>query len=302
MWFVVTLGAATAQTLRNALARGLTVEVSPWLNSWARFSFNLPYAALLASCLGLAFGWPTLTAAFLGWCFLTALTQLLANVALITAFRRASFAESIILHKLEVVFAALLGVSFFREYPSATGWTGIVLCGAGVALINLGRRSGLSGWRRALHMDAGALLSIFSGLLLVLTSFYLKRAASELVSANSSLQVGSFQASVHTLVHTVWMEVAMLTLYIRVRLPGEFAKVTRHLRHMILIGTSGFAASLCWFWAYTLTLVAYVKAVGQFEAVLSVLLSVLVFRERDVRRQLPGMLLISLGILLVVWT
>jgi drug/metabolite transporter (DMT)-like permease len=65
---------------------------------------------------------------------------------------------------------------------------------------------------------------------------------------------------------------------------------------MLAIGATGFAGSLCWFWAYSLTLVAYVKAVGQIEAVLAVGLALFVWREPDVRQQLPGVLLIMLGI------
>ena len=67
-----------------------------------------------------------------------------------------------------------------------------------------------------------------------------------------------------------------------------------------MIGLTGFCGSLCWFWAFSLTLVAYVKAVGQIEGVLAVLLAIYVWREAEVRRQLPGVALVTLGILLVL--
>jgi drug/metabolite transporter (DMT)-like permease len=70
---------------------------------------------------------------------------------------------------------------------------------------------------------------------------------------------------------------------------------------MSLIGLTGFLGSLGWFWAYSLALVAYVKAVGQIESVVAVLLSLFVWRERAVLRQLPGMLLVLGGILLVLF-
>jgi uncharacterized membrane protein len=65
---------------------------------------------------------------------------------------------------------------------------------------------------------------------------------------------------------------------------------------MLGIGATGFLGSLGWFWAYSLTLVAYVKTVGQIEAVLAVILALVVWREREVWRQLPGVALIGVGI------
>ena len=81
-------------------------QLSPALNTWARFAFNLPYSGPLVLLLHLLHGPAALPGAFLLGCLATAVTQLLGNVALIAAFRRATFAQSIVLHKLEVAFAA----------------------------------------------------------------------------------------------------------------------------------------------------------------------------------------------------
>ena len=69
---------------------------------------------------------------------------------------------------------------------------------------------------------------------------------------------------------------------------------------MLGIGVTGFLGSLGWFWAYSLTLVAYVKTVGQIEAVLAVIIALLVWREREVWRQLPGVGLIGVGIAILL--
>ena len=73
-----------------------------------------------------------------------------------------------------------------------------------------------------------------------------------------------------------------------------------HWRRMLLIGLTGFLGSLGWFWAYSLTLVAYVKALGQIEAIAAVLFSLLIWKEREVLKQLPGIALVVLGIVLVL--
>jgi len=300
VWVELALAAGSLQTARNALARSLTGVASPALISWSRFAFNLPFSTLLVAVLVGREGWPALSAPFLACCLATAVFQLLGNVALVSAFRRASFAESIVFHKLEVVFTAFVGVLFFAERPSEVGWLGILVCGVGVLLMNLGRGAGPAGWRRAFHLEAGALLSLLCGLLLVLASFALKEANGWFVLANPRVGAGRFEAASHTLFHTTWMEVAILTAFLTSRRPGELARVPVLWRRMVWIGAAGFAGSLCWFWAYSLTLVAYVKAVGQVEAILAVALALLVWRERQVWRQLPGVALVVAGIGLVL--
>ncbi len=296
MWIELSLAAGTFQTARNALARSLVGRVSPALNSWSRFAFNLPFSTTLVVGVALATRVPELTPGFLAFCTATALTQLLANVALVSAFRHANFVESIVLHKLELVFTALVGVTFFSEAPTPLGWLGIVVCGAGVLLINLGRGRGPEGWRRALHFDAGAILALACALGLVAASFALKEANERFALANPWVGSGRFVAAANTLFHTTWIEVVLLSTWLVSRQRDQLPLVRVHWQRMLAIGASGFAGSLCWFWAYSLTLVAYVKAVGQIEAVLAVGLALFVWREPGVRQQLPGVVLIMLGI------
>ena len=300
MWIPLALAAGTLQTARNSLAHGIAREISPALNSWSRFGFNLPFATLLIAGLVLARGLPAYSPTFFLYCLGTGGTQLLGNVALIAAFRRGSFAEAIVLHKLEVVFAAVVGVVFFAELPAPLGWIGILACTAGTLFVNVARTGGLAQWRRAGHFGTAGLLSLLSGIMLVLASFFLKAATQDLAAINPRLGAGSFEGAAHTLFHTTWIEVAILSAYLAVASPAEYRLVPRHWRRMAAIGMAGFAGSLCWFWAYSIALVAYVKAVGQIETVLSVAVGLVALRETSLRRQLPGIALILVGIVLVL--
>lgn len=300
MWIELSLAAGLFQTARNSLARSLASRISPALNSWSRFAFNLPFSAAVAAVLIQREGMPVLPPAFFFYAAATALTQLLGNVALVAAFQRANFAQSIMLHKLEIAFTAVIGVALFDENPSAAGWIGIATCTLGVLAMNLGRETGPSGWRRAFHLDAGALLALACGLLLVFASFMLKEGVAVFVEANPRVGTGRFEAACHTLFHTTWIEVVVLSVAIGWRQPEQFAHVRHHWRRMAAIGFTGFCGSICWFWAYSIALVAYVKAVGQIEAVLSVGIALVLLREREVWRQLPGLGLVMVGIAVIL--
>lgn len=300
MWVLLAIIAGCVQTVRNALSRSLTGKISPTLNSWARFSFNLPFSTSLVLVLLFLHGTPTLTWQFYFYCTGTAIAQLLANVALIKAFERANFAQSIVLHKLEVVFTAIIGMLFFAEAPSPIGWIGVIVCTIGMLLINLGRERGPEGWRRAIHFDVGALFALACAMGLVMAGFFLKTGVGHFVLANPRVGTGRFEAAVHTLFHTTWIEVVMLSVALAFRQPREFRLVPKHWRHMLPLGASAFAGSVCWFWAYSLTLVAYVKAVGQIEVVFAIVLAIRVWREKEIWQQLPGVALVMVGIALVV--
>jgi drug/metabolite transporter (DMT)-like permease len=299
-WIELSFIGGCLQAARNGLSKSLAGKVSPVLNSWSRFTFNLPLSTLLMLIVLFQLGQPTLPLPFFLYCLATAITQLLGNVALVSAFNHANFAETIVLHKLEVVFTAVIGMLFFSETPTLFGWGGITLCGAGVLLMNLGREGGPAGWRRAFHLSTGSLLALSCGLLIVFASFMLKSANLEYVLANPHIGANRFEPAVHTLFHTTWMEVLILTLTILFTRRHEFRLVQTHWKRMTMIGAVSFSGSLCWFWAYSLTLVAYSKAVGQIEAVLAVALALFVWKEREVIRQLPGVALILVGIGMVL--
>ena len=300
MWAEIAFAAGCLQTARNAFSRSLAGKVSPLLNSWSRFAFNLPLCLPLTAFLLHHYGWPQLPLAFFGYCAATAVTQILGNIALVAAFQRANFAQSIVLHKLEVAITAIIGVLLFGEYPTMIGWIGIGICSLGILLMNLGRETGPEGWRRAFHVDTGTLLALACALFIVIASFMLKEANRVFVDANPWVGAGRFVSSAHTLFNTVWIEVLILTPLIALTQPQEFRLVPVHWRRMAIIGAAGFGGSLCWFWSYSLTLVAYAKAVGQIEAILAIILALVVWREREILRQLPGVALVTAGIGLVL--
>ena len=295
-WVEISIAAGVFLTLRNALARTLSGRVSPVLISWARFAFNLPFSGPAVLMLMLSSGVPQLSFAFYGYCFLTGVAQIFANIALVSAFQHTNFAQAIVLHKLEVLFTALCGVVFFAEHPSALGWAGISASSLGVMLMNIGKEGGPEGWRRAVHFDLGALLGVGCAVFLMLASFMLKEATAEFAALNSHFGTSRFEAAVYAVFHTTWMEVVILTAVLWRWQRDGLHNITTHWRRMSLIGATSFGGSICAFWSYSLTLVVYAKAVAQIEAVVAIGLALILWREKEVWRQVPGIALVIIGI------
>ncbi len=114
------------------------------------------------------------------------------------------------------------------------------------------------------------------------------------------MQDGVFEGLVLICFFVTAIDVAILTIYLLLRHPGQFRHVRRLWPRMFMVGTASAANALMWYWAFSLTLVAYVAAVGQLESVLSVLIGLLIWREYEVWRQLPGIALLIGGMILVV--
>lgn len=300
LWVLLTLGAASFQAVRNGFSRQLVGQVSPALTAWARFAFMLPCAALLAGALALREGAPALSAPFFAWAAGGALAQVVGNVALVAAFQVASFSQSVALHKLEVVFGAVLGLALFGEVPTPIGWGGILLSTAGVLLMNLARPGETHGWRRALRFDRATLYALACGVCFALASFLFKEAIEQLAAHNPLFGSGRFRPAAHALFHSVWIQVALMTPALAWMHPGELGRVRSLWRPMLGIGLTGFGGTLCWFWAFGLALVAYVRAVGQVEVAITLAIAALVFRERGLARQVPAIAAIVAGVVLVL--
>ena len=121
------------------------------------------------------------------------------------------------------------------------------------------------------------------------------RAATLALPAGDTLE----RAAVTLAAVTCFQTLAMLP-WLRWRDPGEVTRVLARWRITALVGVTGMLGSLGWFVAFALQNAAYVRAVGQVELVFSALVSWLVFRERASGRELAGIGLLGVSIVLLV--
>ena len=110
----------------------------------------------------------------------------------------------------------------------------------------------------------------------------------------------AFQRAVLTLACVTASQLFAQGLWLLWREPGEVLSVIRAWRIAGLVGITSMAGSLCWFTAFALQNVAYVKAVGQVELAFSLVVGWLVFGETISRREWQGMTLLAGSVLLLI--
>lgn len=104
--------------------------------------------------------------------------------------------------------------------------------------------------------------------------------------------------------------VLMISLVIQsiILLPVVFQKKPADLIYMVrqpllplMLGAVAGINSFLWFYAFSLTYVAYVSTVTQLHLVVSILFSVYYFREKIYRNEVVGMMIMIAGIVLLIF-
>ncbi len=298
-WIVSTVLAAAAQSLRNALQRGLTVTLGTLGATHVRFLFGLPFAILF---LGLAIGftgqWPAPNAAFWGWAGLGGVGQIAATACMLHAMRDRSFLVTIAYTKTEPVQVALFGVAFLHEVPGPMVVAAIVIATAGVMILSwpkAGARGGLiagAGGREA--STRAAVLGIAAGGFFGLAAVLFKGAILASGVANF------FVAASTALVASLAIQTAILTAWLLATDRRVLGEIFRAWKPSVSAGFLGAFASQCWFIGFATAPVAAVRTLGLVEIFFTQILSRSMMKERPSKRELLGIALLVVGVVLVL--
>src|SRR6056297_1596197 len=294
-WIILSVAAAVFQTLRFMLQKQLSLgRLSAGGATLARFAYSAPFVvALAAGYLAVqGEGLPRLSGAFWAYALSGALAQVLATWCVVALFAARSFAVGITFKKTEVIQTALVGFIVLGDRVSAPAMAAIVLGLMGVLILS--DNAGLPGLSLRRVANKGAGLGLLSGALFAISAVGYRGATLEIDSADPLLRAGVALAVVGT------VQALGLGLWLIWREAGQLRAVWQARRVAVWMGVTSMGGSLCWFTAFTLQSAALVFAGGQIEVIFSVLASVLVFRERITGREVWGMGLLTVSILVLV--
>lgn len=287
-WVAWTLLAASMQSVRFAGQKYLAGNISPMAATMVRYLFGLPFAIAYLVWLGAGSdsGLPVPGMAFLVAGMLASILQIVATVLVIHLFALRNFAVGSTYARTEVVLTAVIGFLFFGEKISLPGWGAIIVCVAGVLLINLAKTGGMNSmWNRSAAYGLGA------GLAFALTSLLLRHASLSLGSDDAVL------AAAMTLCYMVAWQTVMTVGWIFFKEREQFAGTWRMWRPSLFVGVTSIMGSAGWFTAMTLEFASYVKTLGQVEFLITFAIGWFYFRERPARPELVGMGMILVAVI-----
>jgi drug/metabolite transporter (DMT)-like permease len=291
LWIAFTLLAVIMQPLRTAGQRQLTGVISAPAATLVRYLFGLPFAALYfllqwQGSDGVIF---TSSSKFFLLSSLAGLSQILATFLLLKTLMLRNFAVGTALAKTQALLAAILGVLFFDEPLGLLASLSVLLGVAGVLIAsNWSFTLSAEGELRALVLGLGA------GLFFALTSWFAREASLTLAGPRllSAAAVLLYCVALQTAVCLVWV-----VRYHR----ASWVMLASNQRACWFIGFTSLAGSIGWFTANSLQNPALVNTLGQLEFFVTLLITLLYFKERISLREAVGLMLLLASLLLLAW-
>ncbi|WP_425043644.1 EamA family transporter [Primorskyibacter sp. S87] len=295
LWIPVTVAAASFQTVRFMLQKVLSSStLSPAGATFSRFVYSAPLilGALAVYLMVSGRSLPSLPGAFWAFAAIGGTAQILATVCVVALFKQRNFAVGITFKKTEVIQTAIVGLVVLGDRISAAGWCAILIGLAAVLVLSKTPQSEGPWWK---HLtNRAAQLGLGSGVLFAFSAVSYRGASLQLAEVEPV-----FRAAV-TLAAVVSLQTVFMAVWLFWKDRPQLAKVWASRRVSVWVGLTSMGGSFCWFLAFTLQNAAYVKALGQVELILSLLASVLFFRERVTAREIAGMGLLAVSILALV--
>ncbi len=295
-WIPVTVLAALSQTMRFGLQKQLkATALSTAGATFARFLYSAPLVAVGVLIYAQLSGQelPQVSPMFWAYALAGGAAQIIATMCVVSLFSYRNFAVGITFKKTEVLMAVGVGLVILGEGVSLWGLAAILIGTIGVLLLS--DPPGASAepfYKRVVNRAAG--LGILSGVLFAVSGVTYR-------GASLSLETGDvFLRATLTLACVTASQTLAMAVYLRLRERGEMTRVCKAWRVAGLVGVTSMIGSTCWFVAFTLFTVAYVKALGQVELLFSLAMTVFVFREKVSAREMQGGAFLLLSILVLI--
>lgn len=280
------------QAIRTAGQKELSTHLNSMATTGVRYLYALPFAWLYL--------WgifevkdvemPVLNSQFLQFSLIACVVQIIATVCLIAAFRYRNFAVATSLAKTEAIQVAVVGAILFAAPLSLWGWTSVIVGVVGIFIVSKVKFTFAD-----VFQNPGAGFGLAAGLGLAITTLLIRESS---LALNTDLIL----SAAITLVFMVTVQSVMSLLYLLIQDKSQIGLMLKHWRLCLFVGITSVLGSIGWFTAASLQNAAYVKALGQVEFFITLVLTHRLFKESITKAEYLGMCLIVVSvIILLLW-
>lgn len=289
-WVYFTLLAATMQAVRTAGQKQLAGVLSTLSSASVRYLFALPFAFiyLYGVVEYTEVSIPEFNSQFFYFAFGASIAQIIGTASLVAAFSYRNFAVSTSLAKTEAIQVAVVGSLLFAEPLSFYGWFSVVIGVVGVLML-----SKVKFTFENIIGNKGVLFGLGSGLGLAFATLMIRE-------ASLSLETNRFLSAAITLVVMLTIQSLLSTIMLVKQDKSQFALMAKHWRLALFVGMTSLLGSIGWFTAASFQTAAYVKALGQVEFFITLVLTYRLFKEKITILEYIGMLFILLSVFVLL--
>ncbi len=280
------------QAVRTAGQKQLSAHLNAMATTSVRYVYALPFA------WGYLF-WlldyrdidvPELNSSFIQYAVTASVMQIIGTACLIAAFQYRNFAVSTSLAKTEAIQAAIVGALIFSAPLSAWGWFSVIIGVLGVLILSKVRFT-----YNDVFKNPGAGFGLASGLGLAITMLLVRESS---LALNTDLVL----SAAVTLVFMITVQSVMSLVYVYLQNKQQLWVMLTQWRLCLFVGITSVIGSIGWFTASSFQAVAYVKALGQVEILITLVITYRFFKEKISLKEYLGMVLILASVLiLLLW-
>ena len=291
-WIYFTLLAAFMQAIRTAGQKQLSTHLDAMATTAVRYVYALPFAGfyLFSMMEYRDVSLPTMTPQFLQYALIASVMQIVGTACLVAAFKYRNFAIATSLAKTEAIQVAIVGAIVFSASLSFLGWISVVIGVLGVLIV-----SKVTFNYQDVFQNPGAGFGLASGLALAITTLLIREAS---LALNTDLMV----SAALTLCFMITVQSAISILYVYLTNKAQLRIMLKKWRLCLFVGITSVIGSIGWFTATSYQNAAFVKALGQVEFFITLLLTYRLFKEKISIMEYVGMFLIVTSvIILLLW-
>ncbi|BCJ90159.1 DMT transporter permease [Terrihabitans soli] len=286
-WAIFTVIAAAAQTLRNAAQRQVTGAAGVFGATLVRFLYGLPFAVLFFAAIVSVHGLPPEPdAAFWAWTVFGAVLQIVATGLLLAAMNERNFAVAIAYSRTEPVQIAIFGLIVLGDPLTLLLAVAILAATLGVLCLSW-PKSGMKLETRPV------VLGILAGSAFAMSAIGFRAAVQEL-DAPFTL------AATTMLLTALIIQSILMTGFMLWRDRTGLSAVASAWKISLMAGAAGATATQLWFFAFALESAARVRTLGVIEILFAQIVSARLLREGATARELIGIALVIVGVVVVL--
>tara|TARA_A100001015_G_scaffold247011_1_gene283679 strand:- start:793 stop:1638 length:846 start_codon:yes stop_codon:yes gene_type:complete len=269
--------------------------------TYIRFFYALPFTVLIFLIwfyfLENNIPNPSLRAIF--YCIIGAGFQVAFTLSLMIIFSFRNFAAGIAFSKTEVLFAALVEIFILNIFFLPSVNIGIILGVFAVIFLSVAKET--SSFHDIFKkicssfFSIGTCLGLLTGFILAGSTLGYRMAIISIDSSilDATILLSTIAIIIQTLIFGIWLFIFK---------KPQLLLVIQYWKDSLPAGLSGSGATAGWFIAFALASVAEVRAVGQIELIFSILISIVIFKEKIKKTELLGIIILGLSIFVVIFS
>lgn len=284
------------QAVRTAGQKQLSGKLNAMATTGVRYVYALPFAWLYLWWM-LDFrevSVPVLNNTFLQYGLIACVMQIVGTACLVAAFQYKNFAVSTSLAKTEAIQVAVVGALVFSAPLSGLGWLSVIIGVVGVFLVSKVRFTAKEVFNGS-DSITGLAYGLAAGLGLAITTLLIRESS---LALNTDLMV----SAAVTLVFMITVQSLISLVYVAIQDISQLPLMLKHWRLCLIVGVTSVIGSIGWFTAASYQNPAYVKALGQVEILITLVLTYRIFKEKVTLAEYLGIfLIIASVVILLLW-